>query len=144
MTELSDEVLRDLQRSLLAAVLLDRPLPGAGRAPAFGDRAFLLDRPDVVVLDENLAPGLSLEESPRPLRVLSRDDLLAETRREGDLPYLRFSAPEPLEDAVRLTLEARMATADPQRHPIGLSTLQATFRRDDGRWESAGEAVLAN
>lgn len=142
MTEkLTDEALARLQRSLLEAVLLDRPLPGAGRAPAFGDRDFLLARATIALLEENLAGALSLDDLPRPLRQLSRDELLEEARSEGDLPYLRFSAPEPVGENVRLTLTADIASADPERHILGLSSVQATFREADGDWQVEGEAV---
>jgi hypothetical protein len=139
--KLSDEALAGLQRSLLEAVLLDRPLPGAGRAPAFGDRDFLLARPTIVLLDENLAGSLSLDGLPRPVRRLSRDELLEEARREGDVPHLRFSAPEPVGENVRLMLSADIASADPERHVLGLSSVLATFRAADGDWEVEGEAV---
>jgi hypothetical protein len=141
MEKLSDEALARLQRSLLEAILLDRPLPGAGRAPAFGDRAFLLARPTIALLEENLAHGLSLDNLPRPVRRLSGDELFEEARREGDVPYLRFSTPEPVDEGVRLTLAAVIATADPERKVLGLSSVQATFREADGDWEVVGEAV---
>ena len=137
---LTDEALASLQRSFLEAILLDRPLPGAGRAPAFGDRAFLFSRPTIVLLDENLAPGPSLDEAPLPLRRLSRDELLEEGRREGEVPYLRFSAPEPVGAAVRLVLEVRIASADAAKDLL-LSSVQAAFRELDGRWEVEGDAV---
>jgi hypothetical protein len=142
---ISDEALARLQRSLLEAILLDRPLPGAGRALPFGDRAFFLGRPTIAVLDENLVPGLSLDKSLRPLRRLSRDDLVAEARREGDLPYFRFSAPERSGDTVRLTIEADIAPADPDRKVLGLTSVQAAFRETNGDWKVEGEPVsLAN
>lgn len=139
--KLSDEALARLQRSLLETVLLDRPLPGAGRAPAFGDRVFLLARPTIALLDENLAHGLAFDNLPRPVRRLSGDELFEEARREGDVPYLRFAAPDPLGDDVRLTLAASIATADPERKVLGLSSVQATFRETDSDWEVVGEAV---
>jgi ribosomal protein L21E len=139
---LSDEALANLQRSLLGAVLHGRPLPGASRAPAFADRAFLQGRPTIALLDENLAPELSIDD-PRPLRRLSREELLEEARREGDVPYLRFSAPERVGDAVRLTLEASIVPADPEKQVLGLSGLQAAFRETDGEWRVEGEPVTA-
>jgi hypothetical protein len=143
MTEvLSERALADLQRSLVEAVLLGRPLPGAGRALAFPDRAFFEERPTVTLLDEHLAPDLSLDDLPVPVRVLSREELLDEARREGDLPYLRFSAPEKVDDAVRLGLEATIATAEPGRRVLGLSNVQATFRKVDDRWQLEGDVVM--
>ncbi len=139
----ADEVLADLQRSLLEGVLLDRPLPGADRAPAFGDRAFFFGRATIALLDENLAGGLPLDGLPLPVRVVAREELLEEARREGDVPYLRFPPPEKIADAVRLRLEATIATADPHRQVLGLSSLQATFRKRDGGWELEGEAIAA-
>jgi hypothetical protein len=142
MTEmLPDEALAGLQRSLLEAILLDRPLPGAGRALAFPDRAFFAQRPTIPLLDENLAHGLSLETLPQPVRVIARDELLEKAKREGDLPYLRFSAPERVGEAVRLGLEATIATAVPERQVLGLSNVQATFREVNGSWQVEGEAV---
>jgi hypothetical protein len=137
---LPDPALAGLQRSLLEAVLLDRPLPGADRAPAFPDRAFFANRP-IALLDENLAAGLSLEDLPVPIRVLSHDQLLEAAKQHGDLPYFRFAAPESLDGAVRLGLEASIATAEPERQVLGLSNVQATFRKVDDRWQLEGEAV---
>jgi hypothetical protein len=142
MTEaLSDEALAHLQRSLLEAILLDRPLPGAGRAPAFADRGFFADRPTIALLDEDLAAGLALDALPAPVRVFTREQLDAEAEREGDVPYLRFSAPERVGDAIRLRIDATIATAAPDRQVLGLSGVQAAFREVEGRWQVEGDAI---
>jgi hypothetical protein len=125
---------------MLEAILLDRPLPGAGRAPAYGDRGFLESRPEIVLVDENLAEGLSLDGFPQPVRRLSRAELRGEAQRVGQLPYLRFAAPELDDGAVRLTLETHVASADPAGD-ISLGVVKATFRRLDGRWEIEGDAI---
>jgi hypothetical protein len=93
------------------------------------------------VLDENLAHGLALDALPVAVRVLAHDELIEEARREGDLPYLRFSAPETIDDMVRLRVEATIATAVPGRQILGLSNVQATFRKRDGAWQLEGEVV---
>jgi hypothetical protein len=143
VTQLSDEALAHLQRRLLEAILLDRPLPGGERAPAFGDRRFLVERPTIAVLDENLARSLTFEGLPRPVRVLDSARLIEEARESGDMPYLRFSQPEKVDGTVRLGLDARIAVGDAERQALGLSGILATFREVDGAWRAEESVSVA-
>jgi hypothetical protein len=140
--EPAEEALRTLQEGLLQAVLLERPLAGTERPLAFPDRAFLLRQPEIPLLDENLAPGLAVAETPRPLRIVS-PQVLSELAAGGEVAYLHFHPAAVEGDDVTLTLEARLAAPEPARPTLGLSTVRATFRRLDGGWEAAGDPVMS-
>jgi hypothetical protein len=138
--EPSEEALRELQEGLLQAVLLERPLPGMQRPLAFPDRAFLVRQPEIPVVDENLAPGVAVGETP--LRIVS-SQALSELSARAEVAYLRFLPVAVEGDNVTLTLEARLASPEPARPELGLSTVRATFRRVDGGWEAAGDPVMS-
>ena len=135
----TDDTLRQLQAALLKAVLRGEPLPGGDQPVTLPDLAFVLRQPAVFLSDENLAGPISVEGAPRPVRVLSPEELAEEARGQGDVAYLRFGSAEREGDEVRLTLEARIASGDPQRRALGLSGLQVRFRREGDRWEVAAD-----
>jgi hypothetical protein len=138
----ADKAVRRLQELLLTAVLLRRPLPGVDRALVLPDLDFVLREESVVVANENLAGSLSLEGLARPVRILSPDDIREEASRRGDVAYLRFEPAERAGDAIRLTLQARMAPSDPGRGVLGLSGVQLRFREVAGEWEVAEDPVF--
>jgi hypothetical protein len=131
------EALLELQESLLRSVLEGRPLPGREQAFAFPDRGFLLQQPELLLADENLAPGLSLEGLRPPLRVVPAGQLGA----GGDAVYLRFGPAEGDDQRLQLTLEAGIA-ATGERRAAGLSAVRVGFRRDGGAWVADGDPVM--
>lgn len=135
------EVLGLLQVTLLKAVLLSRPLPGADRPTHFPDLSFVLSQPPVLLVKENLMPPLENQAWPVPMRLISPETLEEEARAQGDLTYLRFQAPVSADDRALLTLEARVAPQNPQRSSLGLSGIQATFQQVGGRWEVVDEPL---
>ena len=137
-----DEVLQGLQKTLLAAVLGRRPLPGMGRALVLPDLDFVLREESVVLADENLAGVLSPEGLPKPLRILSPEDIREEAASRGDVVYLRFQPVERDDDLVRLTLEARIAVGDRERAALGLSGVQVRFRPVGDEWEAVGDPAF--
>jgi hypothetical protein len=46
-----------------------------------------------------------------------------------------------VEGAIRLTLEGKLITQDPNQHPMGLSSIQVKFRKVGNRWETEGDAA---
>ena len=123
-------------------MLLGRPLPGKEQPLSFPDLGFLLRQDVIPLLDENLATGVALPASPRPLRVVSSAEVL-ELAREEDVAYLAFQPAQIEDDRVTLTLAALMASASPDRRPLGLSAVRVTFRRGEAGWEVVGEPVMS-
>jgi len=138
----SDEVLRHLQETLLKAVLLSQRLPGGNQPIMFPDLSFILRQPNVVLVDENLVGPVSIEESPTRVRLLSRETLQQEARTQGDITYLRFQPPVGEGNAVRLTLEAKIAARDPDQRILGLSGIQVKFEEVAGQWEAVDEPIF--
>lgn len=137
----SEEELRSLQKTLLRAVLLSEPLPGGDQPLIIPDLDLILRQPIVVLSDENLAGSLSIEESPKPIRILSQEDLLQEARLQGDLAYFHFQPPNIDGNAVRLTLEMKIAPRDPSQHTLGLGGVQARFQKIS-QWEVIEEPIF--
>src|SRR4051794_40514639 len=127
--------LEALQSRLLEAVLTRAPLDSGAAPLQFPDLELVLRHPTVYVLDENVGKALRID-APQPVRVVSRDELRAVAREQGDVPYFAFGPPEPRDEAVRLTLEAKLASAE-ARPELGLSAVQVTFARTAAGWEVA-------
>ena len=138
----SDEVLGRLQELLLNAILLGQKLPGIDQSVRFPDLPFLLQESTVTLIDENLANSVSAEEVLVPVRILSLEALLEEAHAQGDIAYLRFQPLEIEGDTVRLTLEAKICTHDPNQPVLGLSGIQVTFQKISGDWQVVNEPVL--
>jgi hypothetical protein len=138
----SNEILRRLQEALLRALLLGVPLPGSERPVRFPDLPFILRQPYVLLVDDNLAGPISIDEWPHPIRILPRETLMQEARTKGELTYLQFKLPVVREDAIELTLEARLAPHFRQG-ALGLSSIHAKFRNIAGEWQVAGDPVFS-
>lgn len=136
------EEVAELQEMLLAAVLGQEALSGSGRSIVLPDIDFVLEQDGTLNLsEENLFAEPVADDMGRPIRVLSVEELRREADRRGQLGYLRFQPAEGLGDSVRLTLEGRIARQGVQ-DPVGLSGVQATFVRSDGRWRLEGEPAF--
>lgn len=134
-----------LQGILLRAAILNQPLAGGSRPVRLSDLTFILRHPHIYLSDENLAGKISDDGLPKPLRVMSQEDLQKKASAEGDVAYLHFQPPDEADGAIRLTLEGKLYTQDPNQQPLGLSSVQAKFRKVDGRWESTdGPVALAS
>jgi phage tail tube protein FII len=137
-----DEVLHHLQETLLRAALTQQPLPHNERPLNFPDLAFILRHPNIFLSGENLFGAIVVEGLPKPLRILSTEELAQEAVREGDIAYLRFQPPQATgERSISLTLEGRIATQDTQQRVMGLSGVQVKFTEDGGEWK-ADEPVM--
>lgn len=132
-----DETLQHLQTLLLGAVLRGEPLPGSDQPVSFPDLSFILRQPAVLLSSENLAGPVSVPGLSSPLRVLDPEELTAESGERGEAAYLRFQPATQAGDTVRLTLEARIAIADPGQTPLGLSAIQAAFEPSGDGWRVA-------
>jgi hypothetical protein len=139
----SKRVLLKLQETLLKAVLLGHPLPGNTQPVRFPDLAFVVRQPAVFLLDSNLSGPILIKESPRAIRILSTEALLQESQKHGEITYLQFQAPEVMDDAVRLTLEARIATRDPNQQKLGLSNIHVKFSKIADEWKVLEEPVYS-
>jgi hypothetical protein len=138
----SDKTLAHLQKSLLESALSGQPLPGSEQPFRFPDLAFVKNQPEVFLLDENLAGSLSVEDMPVPVRVLSRDEIQRAAQAEGDRTYLSFQPPHKADGAVRLGLEAKIATPNPSQRAMGLSSVQVEFRKVGDDWKADDEPTM--
>lgn len=135
----SNEVIKHLQEMLLNGVLMGRSLPGSGQPISFPDSSLIQSQPTIFLRDENLAGPLSIDGLAKPIRILSLEDLQQEARRHGDLTYLCFHPPLKENDAIRLTLEAKIIPKDPTHYALGLGGIQVVFHEVEGRWEAMGD-----
>ncbi len=138
-SKLPERELCYLAEAMLRAIVSGEPLPGRDQPIRFPDLAFVLNQPKVIVVNENL-PGFpaSLKLS-KPIQIVSRQLLEQQAREMGDVTYLQFRSPQVKGDTVQLTLEAKIASADPHRPSLGLSSLQVTFKKVGGKWQALNE-----
>ena len=140
---LSKKVLLQLQETLLKAVLLSKPLPGHTQPIRFPDLSFVMRQSIIFLVDANLSGPILIEETPRPIRILSIETLLQESQEHGNITYLQFQPPEVIDDKVRLTLEARIATSDPNQQKLGLSNIHVKFLKIGDEWKVVDEPVYS-
>ncbi len=133
----------ELQTLLLRAVLSGTALPGAEQPVHLPDLQFVLQQSSIIVLDENLSASASTAGAPQPVRVMSANELRLLTEQQGDTAYLQFAPPDVAADHVGITLAARIATGDPARRPLGLSSIHVRFRKVGGNWVTVGEPVYS-
>ena len=136
-------VLLEFQELLLRAVLLGQLLPGQTEPVRLPDLSFVLREPVIYLLDEHLAGSVTLSDLAKPLRTLTVEEVTTLARRQGDIPYLHFLAPEATEDEVRLTLVARIVAQDPNKRALGLSGVQVTFVHRETGWTVAADPVYS-
>jgi hypothetical protein len=141
VTALAPDELAALQSRLLEAVLASAPLEAGGSPVRFPDLAFVQGHPVVYVLEENLGGSLRVD-TPQTVRVVSGEELVAAARDHGDVAYFRFQPAEVGDQAVRLTLEAKIASAEAQPG-LGLSAIQVTFEKTDGQWRAVSPPTLS-
>jgi len=132
----SNEVLLKLQESMVKAVLSGQPLPGHDQPIRLPDLQFVTRQPFIYLLDTNLAGTLALPDLPKPLKIISPDTLRQEVQQQGEIAYLQFHINESTESVVALRLEARIASSDPNRRELGLSSIQLKFARQGDEWKA--------
>jgi hypothetical protein len=140
MTMPSRDEVRYLQELLMRAVITGQSLPGMNRPLRFPDLGFIMRQSAIYLSDENLGGPISLEGSPLPLRILSRESLVKEARaRNQDIAYLAVSYRALDENMLQLTLEGRITPHDSKQPQLGLSSVHLVFRKVAGKWEVVGE-----
>lgn len=137
----SNEVLLKLQESMVKAVLLGQPLPGHDQPIRIPDLEFLTRQEFIYLADSSLASGFDLQGLPKPLKIMPAETLRQEAQQRGDIAYLQFHVNEATDTAVNLRLETRIASSDPQRGELGLSSVQVKFSKQGDEWK-AGDAPL--
>jgi hypothetical protein len=140
MTITSEDV-RQLQESLLRAILLGHSLPGETTTLSMPDLQFVTAGESILLLDENLVGPISIGASEKPLRIIGRQALqsTAEAKQGG---YLRFHPVEVGQDTVQMSLEASMLTAATGAE-LGLSTVRVEFRNAGGGWVAGSPTFSA-
>jgi len=141
VTTIAPDELAALQSRLLEAVISRTPLEAGASPIEFPDLAFVLRQPVVYVLDENLGGSLTVD-APQTIRVASSEELVAAARDQGDVAYFHLQPADVGDGTVRLTLDAKIATA--QAQPVlGLSTIQVTFEKINGQWRAVSPPTLS-
>ena len=126
----SHQVILQLQEMMLRAVLLGQPLPGANQPLRLPDLEFVTRHPYIYLLDPVL-----LNDSPKPLRIVSLETLRQEAQEMGNIVYLQFHVGEVSDSSVNLRLEARIATGDANQHELGLSSVSVKFSKVGDEWQ---------
>jgi hypothetical protein len=133
----------DLQEIVLRAVLEGVPLPGSNLAIRFPDLAFLQRQDAIYVAGEEMAGRMISGSAPKAVRIVPVEALRAKAKESPGIAYLQFGRARIEDDNVELTLEGRMAAADPRQPALGLSSVHVRFHKVGGRWEVSGEPVYS-
>lgn len=123
--------LRDLQESILRAVVSQTPLQGCTEVMYFPDMNSVLEAPELVLSDANLAgpvdPGV-------PVRVLNDGELCSLAGERDHVPYLQFTEPALDGEQSTLVLEVRIAFKDVDPLPLGVISVTLQHTPDRG-WQ---------
>jgi hypothetical protein len=65
---------------------------------------------------------------------VSAETLQQEAQIKGNIAYLQFHVTEAADSSIRLRLETRIATAEPNRGELGLSSIDVTFSKVGNEW----------
>jgi hypothetical protein len=141
-TTLADRVIAHLQQLLLEAVLTGKPLPGADQPIRLPDLTFNLHQQVLIVLADNLAGTLSIESSPKPIHILSRDSFVERARSHGPLTALHFQPTQVEDNDIGLTVEVLLAQRDAKQPVVKLSSAHARFQKNEDHWKAVGGPVL--
>lgn len=125
------------------AVLGGLPLPGSNKPVSLPDLSFVFSQSSVVLADSNLAGPLSITASPKPVQVLSLDQILENARSERDVTYLEIQPAEISNDTVGLTLKAQIIPHDPAQRTLGLSSIRVKFRKVGDEWQIGEDPVFS-
>lgn len=131
-----------LQAEMIRALLMQGTLPGGVHQLQFPDLGLLLREETILVANDNLVTPLSIGDLPRPVRIVTANELAEWVRQAGDLPYLRFLAPTGDENSVTITLEIKIASSDMSKGSLGLGAITAQFAKTNGEWGSAQEPII--
>jgi hypothetical protein len=130
-----DPVLGYLQGLILRAALLGEALPGTDQRIHIPDLPIINEHKPVILLDENLEAHISFNSLSILIRVLSKDEVRAQTVLEGDTVYLHFQPPQFQEGTTHLSLQAEIVSSDPSKQRLGLSGMRIGFRKVDDHWD---------
>lgn len=139
----SDSEVLHLQEMLLEAVVLGKALPGQSQPIRFPDLSFVMRQIVVFLSNENLSGQMLLRELQKPIRILPVDAIFQEAHNSGDITYLQFQPPEVMNDAVHLTLEAKIATRNPNQQTLGLSSIHVKFLKVAEEWKLLDEPIYS-
>ena len=128
---------------LLTALLSGQPLPGSDTPMNFPDLPTVVSQPNVIIADENLDQKVEVKASPKPVKILSIDEIREQARTGQNLIYLHFQAPEVGENSVGLTLSAKIMPANPDQHTLGLSTVQIKFKKVGSEWLAESDPMYS-
>lgn len=128
---------------LLTALLSGQPLPGSDKPINFPDLPTVVSQPNVILADENLDEKVQVKASPKPVKILSIDEIREQARTGQDLIYLHFQPPGVGDNSVGLTLAAKIMPANPDQRTMGLSTVQIKFHKAGDEWLAESEPVYS-
>ena len=135
-----NEMFRKLQELLLRSIFSGSPLPGAQQPTRFPDLAFLERQPYIVVLDDQLALPFPGEDMPKPVKVLSYDEVFREAGSGVDVAFVIFHPPKWENERVGLNMEVRLASNVRGGEILGLGGIQVQFHKVSDKWVAEEEA----
>ena len=109
----------------------------------FPDLPTVVSQPNVILADENLDKKVQVKDSPKPVKILSIDEIREQARTGQDLIYLHFQPPGVGENSVGLTLSAKIMPANPDQRTLGLSTVQIKFHKVGAKWLAESEPMYS-
>ncbi len=135
-----NEEFRKLQALVLRSIFSGSPLPGAQQPTRFPDIAFLERQPYIAVLDDQSALPFPVEDIPKPVKVLSYDDILREAGSGASIAFVSFHPLKWENECVGLNMEVRLASNMRNGEILGLGGIQVQFHKVSGKWVVAEEA----
>lgn len=138
ISTISENELAKLKEKVLKAVLNNQTMPGSNKSLNFPDLPFVLNQPDIYLVDDTIKNNITIEKINKPLQVVSQEFLNQKTSEAGNITYFKFNTKKSGKDNLLLTLEAKVVSPSNQR-ASSLTSMQLKFQKVGKEWEMIDE-----
>lgn len=125
--------LSKLKEQVLNAVLNDQSMPGSNKKLHFPDLPFVLDQPDIYLMDDSIRNTITIEKINKPLQVVSQETIDQKVKESGRITHFMFHTKQAGKEKLLLTLETKVAS--PGQRASSLTSMQLKFQKFGKEWK---------
>ena len=128
VSSIPESELTRLKEEVLKAALNNQSMPGSNKSLNFPDLPFVLNQPDIYLVDDTIKNNIAIEKINKPVQVVSQEFLNKKTSEAGNITYFKFSTKKSGKDNLLLTLESKIVSSSDQRSS-SLTSMQLKFQK---------------
>jgi len=138
ISTISETELAKLKEKVLKAVLNNQAMPGSDKSLNFPDLPFVLNQPDIYLVDDTIKNTITIEKINKPLQVVSQEFLNQKASESGNITYFQFHTKKSGKDNLLLSLETKIISPSNQRSS-SLTSMQLKFQKVGKEWKMIDE-----